>query len=70
MAPGEPPASVDTDYDTSFVPDVVAAAGFPLVDDHNKPGAVGGGRMPMMDESALAAVVEQVLTGSEFGSSL
>ena len=27
--------------------DALAAAGFPWVDDHNEPGAVGGGRMPM-----------------------
>jgi choline dehydrogenase-like flavoprotein len=27
--------------------DALAAAGFPWVDDHNEPGAVGAGRMPM-----------------------
>src|SRR5204862_2931005 len=27
--------------------DALAAAGFPCVEDHNRPGAVGGGRIPM-----------------------
>jgi choline dehydrogenase len=29
------------------------AAGFPLVDDHNRPGAVGAGRMPMSSRDGL-----------------
>jgi choline dehydrogenase len=35
-----------TDVGASAV-DALAAAGFPWVDDHNEPGAVGVGRMPM-----------------------
>src|SRR6202171_4065013 len=33
--------------------------GFPTVDDHNRPGAVGGGRMPMSSRQGLRVTTAQ-----------
>lgn len=33
--------------------DALLASGFPLVEDHNRPGAIGAGRMPMSSASGL-----------------
>ena len=48
---GPIPSSRELDEDLTDVGEAavgaLASAGFPWVDDHNEPGAVGGGRMPM-----------------------
>jgi choline dehydrogenase len=33
--------------------EALEAVGFPMVDDHNRPGAVGGGRMPMSSRDGM-----------------
>jgi len=49
-----------TRYPTLEFTDIAAAgmvalegAGFPIVDDHNRPGAVGAGRMPMSSRAGI-----------------
>ena len=39
--------------DVAAAVEALREAGFPLVDDHNRPGAVGAGRMPMSSRDGV-----------------